>query len=689
MLRFTPNPPPEYGICEIPQGANQGLPLAECGYNEVALGRAITIIFCPARVASAMTAISIGRWIVEASLNRLSCDSRVIQLEPKVMQVLVCLASRPGEVIAKDELISTVWPETFVSEDVLTRSISQLRKVFGDDAREPRYIETISRRGYRLVAPVSDIATTEKHVTPAEHASLSESVSSAARHSPQQRIARRWVLGVAAILGFAAFAACTFIYFRFHPSPPLPLVQATIAVLPFVNLSGNPAEEYFSDGMTEEIVTALSRVGSPYLGVIARTSSMRYKNSGKTVTQIGRELKADYLLEGSVRRSDGKVRVTAQLIRVHDQNHLWAQDYDSELKDILSVQQQISDAVARSTRIKLGEQKVIPVSVDPEAYQLYLKGRYFLDRPRTPAGLHKSLDYFQQAAERDSGFARPWAGVALSYEMLEYVGDMSPRESHPYALAAASRALQLDPDSPEAHLAMAYIHEHYEWNWPARDRELAAAIQLDPNYELARQWLSFGLSRQGDANRALIEMRRAFALDPLSLRVNITLAARLKDAGRPQEAIRLLQEGVDLEPGNSEPHSALADLYQSQGDFEKMADEQLRALQLDNNLDFATQFKALRLEKGAQAAWEQIERQLLYAGLHDLDTHSSHGEYVSPSAYVWTYARLQDRENTLRWMQRAYDEHASILLELRNHHFDFVRDTPQFQTWVRQVAMPK
>ncbi len=273
--------------------------------------------------------------------------------------------------------------------------------------------------------------------------------------------------------------------------------------------------------------------------------------------------------------------------------------------------------------------------------------------------------------------------------MLEYITVMSPRESHPYALAAASRALQLDPDSPEAHLAMAYIHEHYEWNWRDRDRELATSIQLDPNYELARQWLSFGLSRQGDANDALIEMRRAFALDPLSLRVNITLAQRLQDAGRPQEAIRQLQEAVELEPGNPEPHFELAALYRSRGDFEKMAEEELRALQLNNNLDLANQFKALWQKKGAQAAAEQTERQLLYAGLHDLDARSSQGEYVSPSAYAWTYARLQDRENTLRWMQRAYDEHVSILLELRNHNFDFVRDTQQFQNWVRQIAMPK
>ena len=636
-----------------------------------------------------MAAISIGPWIVDDSLNRLSCDSRVIQLEPKVMQVLMRLAGKPGEVVTRDELISTVWCDTFVSEDVLTRSISQLRKVFDDDAHEPRYIETISRRGYRLVAPVAPVATAKAQLThPDRHVAWLEQPhpsSSASGNSSSKPIARRRFLGVAAILAVAA-GTSAFIYLRFRPFPVAP--QATIAVLPFLNLSGDPTEEYFSDGITEEIVAALSRVGNPYLGVIARTSSMRYKNSGKTVTQIGRELKADYVLEGSVRRSDNKVRVTAQLIRVSDQKHLWAQDYDSELKDILGVQQQISDAVARTTRIKLGEQKVIPLPVDPEAYQLYLKGRYFLDRPRTSEGLHKSLDYFRQAAQRDSGFARPWAGVALSYEMLEYIADMSPRETHPYALAAASRALQLDPDSPEAHLAMAYIHEHYEWNWQARDRELAAAIQLDPNYELARQWLSFGLSRQGDANGALIEMRRAFALDPLSLRVNLTLADRLQDAGRPQEAIQLLEEGVDLEPGNPEPHAVLARLYRSQGNFEKMADEELRAVQLENNLDVANQFKALWQKKGAQAAVDQTERQQLYAGLHDLDARSRN-EYVSPATYAVIYARLQDRENTLRWMQRAYDEHSSILLELRNHMFDFVRDTPQFQNWVRQVAMPK
>ncbi len=232
-----------------------------------------------------------------------------------------------------------------------------------------------------MVAPVSHIATAKTQVAQLDP-------TSTARHLAQQAIVRRRFLGIAAILAVAA-GACTFIYFRFRPSPPD--AQATIAVLPFVNLSGDPTEEYFSDGMTEEIVAALSRVGNPYLGVIARTSSMRYKNSGKTVTQIGRELRADYILEGSVRRSDNEVRVTAQLIRVRDQNHLWAQDYDSELKDILGVQQQISDAVARTTRIKLGEQKVIPLSVDPEAYQLYQAGstaRFWL---RAPLGRYRPV----------------------------------------------------------------------------------------------------------------------------------------------------------------------------------------------------------------------------------------------------------------------------------------------------------
>lgn len=627
-----------------------------------------------------MTRFSIGPWLVEPPINRLSCDSHVIQLEPKVMDVLVRLAEKPGGVLSKEELLSSVWRGTFVSEDVLTRAVSQLRKMLEDDARQPRFIETVSRKGYRLVMPVRQ---TEE--TASEKPELTGPTRSD-RDAPLGAYSSSRVLYLLAFLVVVVLGAIWLFRRSSRPSPPV--AHATLAVLPFVNLSADPAEEYFSDGMTEEMIATLSRAGNQGLAVIARTSAMRYKNSGKDIEQIGDELKADYILESSVRHSGGQVRVTAQLIQVRGQTHLWAESYNSELKDVLSVQEHISQAVAQAIRLELSERHVIPRTVDPTAYQLYLKGRYFLDRPRTPEALRKALGYFQEATQHDPGFARAWANSALAYELLEYVGAMSPRETHPDALAAAGRAVELDPSSAEGHLALAYIHEHYEWSWRAADHELARAIELDPNYEMARQWLSYGRLCRGDTESALTEMRRAFTLDPLSPRVNITFAERLDRAGRHEEAIRQLQEAVDIEPGNSAPHFELARLYINQGAFEKVAKEELRALELDHNLEAANLLSVTWKQRGPQAAYEKVETHLVYEELRDLNTRARHREYVSPGGYIWAYARLQDRENTLLWLQRALDEHASILLELRNSAFDFLRAAPRFQQLVAAVNIP-
>jgi len=483
-----------------------------------------------------MTTIWIGSWLVEAQLNRLTHNSRVVQLEPKVMQVLVCLAQQPGEVVSKEELIRTVWNHTFVSEDVLTRSVSHLRKVFDDDPRHPLFIETISRKGYRLVATVRQVdpgVIAPAPLLPADNG------RGAGYHSAKRESA--WLIGA---VGVAALACAVFLFLHFKSAPPVQ--RATMVVLPFVNLNGDPTEEYFSDGVTEEMIAALSRAGNTSLGVIARTSAMQYKNSTKGVAQISREVHADYVLEGSVRREGNRVRISARLVQARTQTSLWSEDYDVELKNVLSVQNEISQAVAQAIRVKLTEQKIIAPSVDPEAYQLYLKGRYFLDRPRNADGLRKALNNFEQAERHDPSFARAWASIALAYEMLEYVRAMSPRESYPYALAAANRALELDAFSVEAHLAMAYIHEHYEWNWNGSASELTKALQLDPNYELARQWLSYGLLRQGDTEAAEELYRKALSIAQeqeaklWELRAAVSLAQLRRDQSRRAEARHLL-----------------------------------------------------------------------------------------------------------------------------------------------------
>lgn len=641
-----------------------------------------------------LTTFSIGPCVIEPSLHRVRRNGDLIQLEPKIMQVLVRLAEAQGEVVKKEELIRSVWAGTFVTDYVLTRSISLLRKALGDDSEKPQFIETIARSGYRLMVPVCFATQAADPETSRALEASPDSVENApsafdtprrAKEGPRSFILRHSYLPAAAILILLLCGALLLILRP--PRSPASGNRTMIAVLPFTNLSGDAGEEYFSAGITEEVITSLSRVGSQQLAVVAPASAMRYEQSQDTPAQIGNELGAEYVLKGSVQRSGTRVRVTAQLIRVRDQVLVWADGYDSELKDVLGLQAQISQSVAQAIRVQLGIRPGPLGTVNPEAYQLYLRGRYFLDRSRGER-LRNALNNFQQSVALDPDFARAWGGVALSYELLEYSGMVSPRESYPHALSAATRAVELDPESAEAHLALGYIHEHYEWNWDEEDREVERAMELDPSYELARQWFSYALLQRGETARALEEMRRALSLDPLSPLARINMAARLERAGRRDEATRELQEATALDPRNPAPFFGLTDLYEKQRELEKAAAAYRRALQLDDQPVAAVQFDALQKQIGFAAAFAEVQHEQIKSQLAELNRSAALGQYTAPGRYAVAYARLGRARRTLEWLQRAYDEHASIMLELSDPVFDFVRENPQFKELVRRVNMP-
>jgi TolB-like protein/DNA-binding winged helix-turn-helix (wHTH) protein/Flp pilus assembly protein TadD len=634
---------------------------------------------------------SLGPWMVEVPLNRVHCNGKTIQLEPKMMQVLVCLAEAGGEVVKKGDLMRCVWSDTFVTDDALTRVISELRKTFDDDARQPTFIETIPKSGYRLLVPVA-ISTVETRVAAAPPRAETQKPSmEPEKPTIGSRLGRfigehRFHAAILAIL-VVGMGALFLVLKRPDDSKPLPSAKAKIAVLPFTNLSGDPDQEYFSDGMTEEVITSLSQINPERLGVVARTSAMHYRHTDKTARQIGHELSVDYILEGSVRRSENRVRVTAQLIQVDDQTHLWSGEYDRDLSDVLAVQGQISSAVADAIRVRLWRKAALQTRVDPEAYQLYLKGRYFLDHRETEL-LRKALANFQQSVQRDPDFARAWASIALSYELLEYVGAISPHESYPYALAAATRAVQLDPESAEAHTALAYVHEHYEWNWVEEDRELAKAMDLDANYELARQWSSYALLQRGNTQQAVLEMRRALELDPVSLRVNLTMETRLERAAMYDEAVSQCQNVIELYPSEAQAHFQLAELYYHKGALTQAAAEYRHGLQLAGSGDLVKEFDSLNRRGGFAKTVAEFNRRQLQDGLRELKRRSARSEYVSPSAYAATFAQLGNREAAMQWLQRAYDEHASIMLELRDPGLDKIRDMPGFEALVHKVGMP-
>jgi TolB-like protein/DNA-binding winged helix-turn-helix (wHTH) protein/Flp pilus assembly protein TadD len=666
-------------------------------------------------------------------------SGRALKLERIPMELLILLVGRHGELVSRDEIIEKLWGrDVFIETELgINTAVRKIRQALGDDPERPRFVQTVVGKGYRFVAPVSNgardaspldasqsksghengaprpyeptgadkvqleailngaaIAPTPTPTASSESCSSSHGavVSGSASPDPEKSAKPHGKRPYAAAL-FTAGTAATVIALlllalgRF-PRSPLLTHRITIAVLPFTNLSGDPAEEYLSDGMTEEVITSLGQVDAERLGVIARTSAMRYKRTDRDVRQIGSELGADYILEGSIRRAGDRIRVTAQLVQARDQTNLWSQDYDSlEFNDIPGVQIQIRNAVAKVLHLKTEAKLGYPQNVQPEAYQLYLKGRYFLDR-RDPASLQKALDYFKKSQALDGNFARASASVALSYELLEYVRAISPADSYPNALSAAQRAVQIDPASSEAHTALAYIHEHYEWRWTEADRELTQALTLDPNYELARQWYSYELLQRGDTQRSLTEMRRALALDPVSFRVNVSMAERFDRAGRREEAIQQYLTALELSPDDASTHIRLAELCGKKGDVTRAASEYRRGLQLSGNQELEKRFDDLNARAGFTAAFSAIEAEKFRAALRDLDTRSTRGEYVSPSDYAFLYTLLGDRKQALAWLQRAYDEHASIMLELGSPVFDKLRDAPEFQEFLRQLNMP-
>jgi TolB-like protein/DNA-binding winged helix-turn-helix (wHTH) protein len=440
-----------------------------------------------------------GLFEIDLAAGELHKNGRRLPLQEQPFRVLATLLEHPGDVVTRQELKERLWPaDTYVGFDEgLNTAIRKLRTAFGDSAGNPRFIETLPRRGYRFIAPVTETMPADGFPSSMEvrggGAQIEGHAAAVASGRPQQverpptaadhRGRGKRVVLVTAFLVLVLTVAA-YVMHR-HSSPGYaPAKRAMLAVLPFQNLSNGPGQEYFSDGLTEETITDLGQLSPENLGVIARTSAMAYKHTGKTVSQIGRELRVDYVLEGSVRREGGKARVSVQLIRVSDQTHLWAQNYDRDLQDLLDVQNELGGAIAEQVRANLTPRRQIELAkkrmVNPGAYDLYLKGRFYWNQ-RTPDSIKESIGYFQQATAKDGNFALAYAGLADAYNISNIVGPVSARDSFPQAKAAAVRAILLDPSLAEAHAALGMEKSHYEFDFPGAEREFLKAIDLNPN----------------------------------------------------------------------------------------------------------------------------------------------------------------------------------------------------------------
>src|SRR5580700_1839157 len=497
-----------------------------------------------------------------------------IRVQQQPMKLLGILLEHPGEVVTREELRSRVWPnESFGDFDqALNIAIGKLRSALGDSAENPRFIETLPKRGYRFIAEVSvldagarpkrpepsarDLPGSQENKTEPGHKLQDGGLGVTSKH---RLWPTRWIIVALALIVSLSILSVS----RLRSRAPAPTGIRSLAVLPLENLSGDDSQNYFADGMTDELITDLAQISA--LRVISRTSAMVYKGARKPLPQIARELNVDAVIEGTVLRSGDQVRITAQLIEASTDKHLWSQSYEGELRDTLALQNRVASAIADQIRINLTPQEQAALKsvevVNPIAYESYLKGRYFWNK-RTADELRVALAYFNQAIEQDPKYARSYSGLADTYALLgdwQYAA-MSPKEAFPKAKAAAIKALELDSSLGEAHNSLAFVLDGFDWDLEAAGREFRQAIELSPGYATAHHWYAWHLSLLGQYDEAIAEMRKAQSLDPLSLIINSDLAELLIMAHSYDESMQQSLNTIEMYPNFALAHNQLAEI---------------------------------------------------------------------------------------------------------------------------------
>jgi TolB-like protein/DNA-binding winged helix-turn-helix (wHTH) protein/Flp pilus assembly protein TadD len=606
-----------------------------------------------------------------------------VRLPGQPFCILSMLLEKPGEVVTRDEMRQRLWAaDTFVDfEHSLNSAMKKLRAALGDTPENSRYVETVPRVGYRFVAPVEEVAVDRN--LPAD-APVGDDHSEAP--APAEGSSKlRWAIALGVAVGFLAAAGAYVEWSRGWLWPHPPTGRTMLAVLPFENLTGDAGQDYFSDGLTEEMIAQLGRLDREHLGVIARTSVMRYKHGQQQLDQIAKELGVQYVLEGSVRRDSDKVRITAQLVQMRDQTRVWARQYDRELSSLLILQGEIAQEIADEIHLALGNdhqriagdrtRAVSPSSY--ETYDLYLKGRYFWNK-RTRQGLQQAIEYFQQAVTKDTNYARAYAGLADSYALMTSYGFASPHEFMPKARAAALRALQIDDSLAEAHTSLALITENYDWDWQTAEKEFRRAIELDPNYATAHHWYAEHLTWLGRFPEALRESERARQLDPLSLIIATDYGAILYFSRQYDRAIEQFRAVLAMEP--SFPRARMVIF----ADVEKgMFAEALSEAEKWRDSDGTPVWEAEAYVYGRSG--QQVQARRAFAKWKQLNRR----RHTQPTATVlMAYIAMGNREEAFNWLQKECLEHSYAMTTLKvEPAYDPLRSDPRFQELLRRVGL--
>ena len=612
-----------------------------------------------------------------------------IKVQQQPLKVLEILLERPGEVVTREVLRSRVWVgEEFGDFDqAVNIAIAKLRAALGDSAENPRFIETVPKHGYRFIAEVS-VVDTDVHPRKLErepgdqpgndfeHPSQG-GPSAVAPH--RRRWFKRLVLsGLPAILGLLIMAVW---FFRSRVPPPTSI--RSLAVLPLENLSGDASQEYFADGITDELITDLAQIRA--LRVISRTSAMVYKGARKPLPEIARELNVDAVVEGTVLQQGDQVRITAQLIQVPADKHLWAKSYEGSLRDTLALQNKVAEEIAEQIRIEVTAREQAALRsgkpVDPNAYEEYLKGRYFWNK-RTADGLQKARDHFNQAIARNPNYAAAYSGLADTYALL---GDwqyavMTTKEALPKAEAAARKALELDDSLSEAHASLAFCLEGFDWNWDAAEKEYRRAIEVNPGYATAHHWYAWHLSLMGRNSEAIAEMRHAENLDPLSLIINADLAELLLIAHHPDESIEQSRKTIEMDPHFALAHNQLAQAFLEKHMFNDAITELQQAIELSGGSPMCIANLA-RAYAGSNRKAEALRL------LNDIEKSAAPG-YSHTAEIATIYAALGDKDQAINWLEKGYEDRFNPGVLLRPG-FDPLRSDPRFQQLQQRIGLPK
>jgi len=585
-----------------------------------------------------------GPYRLDAIERVLLRDGQPVTLPPKDLETLLVLVERAGHIVEKEELLERVWPGVFVEEGNLARHIFNLRQVLGDSPDGRKYIETIPKRGYRFVAAVR-----EDPEPAAPHPKAPQTSEPAPSAIPiplgQKRSFWLWPLALSLLAVTVILIAR-----HFWPARNTSPQKAMLAVLPFVNLSGDAHEDYFADGLTEEMIAQLGQLQPSQLGVIARTSIVRYKGTKENVAQIGQELGVGYLLEGSVRRGGDRVRITAQLVRVTEQTHLWAESYERPLTDVLNIQREIAEKITHSLSIQL-----LPAATNStsppfnlESYDKYLLGLHELGED-TRESVNRAIQYFQEAIALDPKDARLYAALAAAYDAATTYYS-SPAEVMPRAKEAALQAVALDPNLGSAHVRLGYVRLFYDWDWPAAEREYRRAREINPSMPEAQLGYANYLATLGHFDEALSRVQQAYLFDPLALESRKEALWIYYFSGRMPETVEQCQKTIELEPAAGLPHAILAMAYAQMGKRPETLQAAKNAIRLANSPSIITATAAALAHVGQNREAKQLLSKAL---------EQAKERYVCRFLVADAYVELGDTKKALESLEQGFLERST------------------------------